>query len=174
MPIVDAEITFRLSGGAGNAAPNSSLGGVMSSTAWTGGTLHDLFDVISGDDNATSKVDYRCVYIRNGNATLAWGPNIKVWFSAVTAGGADLAIGLDPAGAGNGSTTGVATTIANENAVPAGVAFSAPTDKASGLSGPASVPASNVFALWIRRTATNSAAVNNDGATIQVQGDTPA
>lgn len=172
MAILDSEIQYRLSGGAGNTDPNASLGGVMSSTAWAGGTLHDLFDVVTGDENAASDVEYRCVYIRNANATLTWSL-IKVWFTAVTAGGADLAIGLDPAGVGNGSSTGVATTVANENTAPAGVTFSAPTTKATGLA-PASVPAGSGFALWVRRSATNSAAANNDGGTLQAQGDTPA
>ncbi len=173
MPIVDADITFRLSGGASNTNVNLSIGGVMSSTAWAGGVLHDLFEVISGDENAASTVDYRCVYVRNGHATLQWGPNIKAWLSAVTAGGADLAIGLDPAGVGNGSTTGVAATPANETTAPTGVTFSAPTTKATGLA-PANVAAGSVFALWVRRTATNCAAASNDGGTIQVQGDSPA
>jgi len=174
MAILDSDIQFRLSGGAGNTDPNASIGGVMSSEPWTGGTLHDLFDAISGDENAASDVEYRCIYVRNGHATLTWGPNIKAWFSAVTAGGADLAMGLDLAGVGNGSTTGVADTIADENTAPSpAVTFSAPTSKATGLA-PANVPAGNAFALWIRRTATNSAAQSNDGATIQVQGDTPA
>jgi hypothetical protein len=69
----------------------------MSSTAWAGGTLHDLFDVISGDENAASDVEYRCIYIRNNHATLTW-PSPVVWVSAETAGGANIAIGLDPAG----------------------------------------------------------------------------
>lgn len=172
MPIADSEIQWRLSGGGSNTDPNASLGGVMSSTAWAGGTLHDLFDAVSGDENAALDTEYRCVYIRNANASLTWS-NIKVWFSAVTAGGADLAIGLDPAGVGNGSTTGVAATIANENTAPTGVTFSAPTTKAGGLA-PANVPAGSGFALWVRRTATNSAAASSDGGTVFAQGDTPA
>lgn len=173
MAITGTDIVWRLSGGAGNADPNASLGGVISSTAWAGGTLHDLFDIVTGDENAASDVEYRCVYIRNSHATLTWGPNIKVWLASQTAGGATIDIGLDPAGVGNGSTTGVATTVANENTAPAGVTFSNPTTKAGGLS-PANVPNGSAFALWIRRTAANSAAAANDGATLQNEGDTPA
>lgn len=172
MAIADSDIQFRLSGGASNSNVNLSIGGVMSSTAWAGGVLHDLFDVITGDENAASTVDYRCVYVRNGHGSLTWS-SVKAWLSAVTAGGADIAIGLDPAGVGNGSTTGVAATPANETTAPAGVTFSAPTTKGTGLA-PASVPSANAFALWIRRTAANSAAAASDGATISVQGDTPA
>jgi hypothetical protein len=176
MPIADADITFRLSGGSGNSNVNASLGGVMSSTAWTGGTLHDLFDAVSGDENAASRVEYRCIYVRNGHGSLAWGPNIRAWFSAgPTAGGADLAIALDLAGQGNGSTTGVADTVATEDEAPApGLTFVTPTTKGTGLTLATSIPAGNAQAIWIKRTATNSAAASNDGGTIQVQGDTPA
>jgi hypothetical protein len=170
--IANTDIVWRLSGGASNSNVNASIGGVMSSTAWAGGSLHDLFDVVSGDENAASTVDYRCVYIRNSHGSLTWGPNIKAWLAAQTAGGATIDIGLDPAGVGNGSTTGVAATPANETTAPAGVTFSNPTTKAGGLA-PANVPAGSAFALWIRRTAANSAALANDGATLQVEGDTP-
>lgn len=174
MPVVDADIQFRLSGGAGNSSAAASLGGVMSSTAWTGGSLHDLFDAVTGDENAASAVEYRCIYVRNNNGTLTWGPNIKAWFSAVTAGGASLAIGLDLAGVGNGATTGVADTISAQDEAPApAVTFVSDTvaiSKATGISIP-NLIAGNAHAIWIRRTAANSAALANDGATIQVQGD---
>ena len=116
-------------------------------------------------------MEFRCVYVRNGHATDTWGPNIKVWFSAVTAGGANLEIALDLAGVGNGATTGVADTIGTENEVPApALTFTAPTTKATGLSIP-NLIAGNSHAIWIRRTATNSALQANDGATLEVQGD---
>ncbi len=172
MAIADADIQYRLSGGAGNSNVNNSIGGVMSSTAWAGGSLHDLFDVISGDENAASTVDYRCVYVRNNHGSLTWGP-IKVWLTAQTAGGATIDVGLDPAGVGNGTTTGVAATPANETTAPAGVTFSNPTTKSGGLA-PANLIAGNAFALWFRRTAANSAAAANDGATVRAEGDTPA
>lgn len=169
MPIVTGDIQWRLSGGAGNASAAASLGGVMSSTAWAGGVLHDLFDAVTGDENAASDVEYRCVYVRNAHATLTWQA-VLAWLSAQTSGAADIAIGLDPAGNGNGSSTGVATTIANEGAVPSGVSFSAPTTKAGGLSIGDLAPAVG-RAIWIRRTATNSAAQSGDGATIRCEGD---
>ena len=172
MPITSAEIQWRLSGGAANTNPNASLGGVMSSTAWAGGTLHDLFDLVSGDENAALEAEYRCVYVRNANASLTWS-NVVAWLSAQTTGGADMAIGIDPAVAGDGSTTGVATTVANENTAPTGVTFSAPTTKGTGLS-IGNLTAGQGRAIWFRRTTTNSAALSNDGATIRTEGDTPA
>jgi hypothetical protein len=55
--ITASDLQTRLSGGGANADPNASLGGVMSSTAWAGGVLHDLFDVVTGDENAASEVE---------------------------------------------------------------------------------------------------------------------
>jgi hypothetical protein len=172
MAIQSSDIQFRLSGGASNSNPNASVGGVMSSTSWAGGTLHDLFDVISGDENAASESEYRCVYVRNGHGTLTWEA-VKAWLTAAVAGGADLSIGLDPAGAGNGSTTGVAGSVANEDSAPSGVTFSAPGTKAAGLL-LGNINAGQAFAIWFKRTAANSAPLDDDGATLNVEGDTAA
>ncbi len=172
MPIATTDIQYRLSGGGANADPNLSLGGVMSSTAWAGGALHDLFDQISGAENSNSTVDYRCIYIRNGHGTLQW-QTVLAWMAAEVAGGADVAIGLDPAVAGDGSTTGVATTIANETTAPSGVTFTSPATKAAGLS-LGNLNAGLGRAIWIRRTATNSAAQDADGFTLRTEGDTAA
>ncbi len=56
---------------------------------------------------------------------------------------------------------------------PAGITFSAPTTKGTGLN-LGSLNAGQVRAIWIRRTAANTVAVSNDGATIRVEGDTAA
>jgi hypothetical protein len=77
-----------------------------------------------------------------------------VWVSAETPGGVNIAIGLDPAGVGNGSTTGV-------------------TSKGTGLAITDLAPGTG-RAIWLRRTATNSAAIDNDSATLSFEGDTNA
>lgn len=170
--ILPADIVMRLSGGAGNADPNASLGGVISSTAWAGGTLHDLFDVITGDENVALESEYRGLYVRNSHATLTLIAPM-FWLTSPVSGGADVTVGLDPAGVGNGSTTGVMATIANENTAPAGVTFSNPTTKAGGLAITDLAPG-NARGWWARRTTTNSAAINADGVTFNVEGDTAA
>lgn len=178
MAIVTADIQYRLSGGAGNTNPNASLGGVISATAVNLATpLNNLFDDITGDENAASDVEYRCVYVRNNHATLTW-QNVVAWLSADVAGGAALAIGLDNAGNGDGSATGVAATVATEGTAPGtgtpGVtAFSAPTTKAAGLAIGNLAPG-QARAIWFRRSAANTAAINNDGGTLRCEGDTAA
>jgi hypothetical protein len=177
--ITAADILFKLSiktGAAGNqsaqADPNASLGGFISTTQITDATLNNLFDNVSGDENAASTVDYRCFFVHNAHASLTW-QTVKVWISAEVAGGASAAIGLDPAGVTNLGAAGQATSIANETTAPAGVTFSAPTTKTAGLT-IGNIGPGQVAAIWVRRTAANTAAVDNDGVTIRCEGDTAA
>ena len=180
MPITSTDILFKLAvttGSAGNSTtqptPNNSLGKYISTTQLADATLNALFDDITGDENAASTVDYRCVFIHNAHATLTLiGP--MLWVSAEVAGGASVAIGLDTTAASAvGASSAQALTIANELTAPSGVTFTTPTTKSGGLSvgdlGPGQVKA-----FWVKRTAANSAALSNDGATFNVEGDTLA
>ena len=179
MPIASTDLLFKLSinTGPGNSTAqpnvNDSLGGFMSSTQVTDATLHNLFDVVTGDENAASDVEYRCIFIHNAHATLAL-QGAKVWISAEVAGGATAAIALDQTGVVTaGLATAQAERVANENTAPTGETFSAPTTKATGLL-IGDIAAGSVQAIWIRRSAANTAAVSNDGVTIRVEGDTAA
>lgn len=178
MPIASEDILFKLStksGSAGNseaqADPNASLGKYVSTTEITDATLNNLFDDISGDENADEDTEYRCFFVENSHESLPLLAT-KVWISEQVEGGADVTIGLDPSGVFyRGSSTPQATDVANEGTAPIGVSFSNPTTKGGGLS-IGTLPASGVQAIWVKRTATNSAAKNNDGVTIRVEGDT--
>ncbi len=175
--IVAGDIKTRYSvktGSAGNSTagtPSGSLGKYMSSTDWTGGSANDLFDDISGAENAASTVDYRCIFVYNTNAANAY-QNAVAWLSAETAGGASIAIGVDTtAASANNSASAQAVEIANETTAPAGISFSSPTTLGTGIS-LGSIPATQCRAIWIRRTAANTAALSNDGVTISFSGDT--
>lgn len=169
MPISSSDLLFKLSGGAANAAPNSSLGGAMSSTQITSAQVANLFDNVSGDESAAGDIEYRCFYIHNNHGTLAL-QNAVVWLSQLTpSADSEVDIGLDPAGNGQ-----PATTIADESTAPAGVAFSRPTSKAGALS-IGSLAAGSYRAIWIRRTINaGAAAVNADNCIVRVEGDTAA
>lgn len=175
--ITSGEILFKYSvttGSAGNTTASgqaTSLGKYVSTNAWAGGSANDLFDDISGAENAASTVDYRCIFVHNSNSANAL-QNAVVYLSAEVAGGASIAVGADTtATSALGSATAQALTIANETTAPAGVSFSSPTTSGAGVS-LGSIPFGNVKAFWIRRTAANSAALSNDGVTIAVTGDT--
>lgn len=180
MPIASTDILFKFSttaGAAGNTTASggagTSLGKYISTTLITDATLDNLFPDITGDENAASNVDYQAMFVHNNHATLTL-QNAFAWLAAEVAGGANTAIGVDATAASAvGSSTAQAVTIANKNTAPAGVSFASPTAKASGVS-LGSIGPGQVRAIWVRRSAANSAALNNDGVTIRVEGDTAA
>lgn len=179
MPIASTDILFKLSvtTGPGNstaqANPNLSLGEFISTTQVTDATLHNLFDLITGDENAASDVEYRCIFVHNAHATLTL-ENAVVWLSAEVAGGANAAISVDTTAASAvGSATAQAKEVVDEQTAPATQTFTAPTTKATGLV-IGNLTAGQVRGIWIRRSATNSAALNSDGVTLRVEGDTAA
>jgi hypothetical protein len=184
MAITAAEIVFRYSvktGSAGDTtaqatpthATTGSLGKYVSTTAWAGGT-NSLFDNITGDENAASTVDYRCFFVLNAHGTLTL-ENAVIYVSAEQAGGASVAIALDSTAISlKGATPAQALEIANETTAPAGpLTFSTPTTKAGGLVIGNLAP-NQVKAIWVRRTAANTAALNADNFTVTVAGDTAA
>lgn len=180
MAIAPSDIVFRYSttsGAAGDATAGTaagSLGKYVSTTAWAGGVANDLFDDISGAENAASTVDYRCVFVLNNHATLTL-LNATVYLSAEVAGGASVALAVDNIGpVAKGSASAQAAQIANETTAPTGTtAFSSPTTAAGGITLGSLAPG-QVRAVWVRRTAANSAALDADGVTIAVTGDTAA
>lgn len=176
--ITSGELIFRYSvvtGSAGNAVAGTaagSLGNKISSTAWAGGAANDLFDDISGAENAAGTVDYRCIFVYNSNTANAL-QNAVVYISAEVAGGANIALAADSTATSVlTSASAQALTIANETTAPAGpLTFTSPTTAGTGVS-LGNIPAGSVKGFWIRRTATNSAALSGDGVTIAVSGDT--
>lgn len=181
MPIVASDLLWKLSvktGSAGNSTagtPAGSLGKYISTTAWDQNTLaNNLFDVVTGEENLAAESEYRCVFIHNAHATLTLQTPV-VYIDSQVSGGADVTIGVDPAAAtAIGSASAQAASVTDENTAPAGVTFSgAAVSRATGL------PLSDLApgycrAVWVKRTTTNSAALDNDGFTLAVSGDTAA
>lgn len=179
MAITASDIKWKFSvktGSAGNSTAGTaagSLGKYISTTEITDATLHNLFDVITGDENAASDVEYRCIFIHNAHASLTW-ENVVVWLSSETAGGAAAAIAVDDiAASAIGSASAQADEVADESTAPTGETFSSPTTKGTGLS-LGSLAAGECRAIWVRRTAANTAALDNDGVVIRAEGDTAA
>ena len=181
MAIAASDIKVKLSvktGSAGNSTAqgnvNNSLGKYISTTEITDNTLNNLFDDISGAENAASTVDYRCIFIHNSHASLTY-QSAKVYLSAEVSGGASIAIAVDNVAASAiGSSSAQAEEIANETTAPtANGGFSAPTTTGGALS-LGDIAAGSCKAIWVRRTAANSAAKDNDGVTLTIFGDTAA
>lgn len=173
MPIAQSDISYRLSGGAANSDPNASLGGAMSDVEITDGALHNLFDPVSGQESNAGDVEYRCLYILNNHGTLTW-QQVQTWIaSQTTSTDTQISIGLDAAGIGDGSSTGVAATIADESTAPAGVTFTQPTSGSPIAIG--DIPPGEAIAVWVRRTVNaGAAAFNDDTAQLRAEGDTAA
>jgi len=181
MAITATDIHFRMSttaGAAGNStapgAAGTSLGKYITNADITDAALNNLFPDTTGDENAASQVDYQALFIYNAHATLAWQSPVA-WLSAETAGGTSLALGWDTtASSAVGNASAQAVTIANKNTAPAGASFTAPTTKGTAATTPGNIAATNVKCLWIRRTAANTVALDSDGGTVRVEGDTAA
>lgn len=181
MPIATTDLLLKLSNpaaAAGNvqpqANPNASLGKYISTTQLVDNTLNNLFDDITGDENAQAIVDYRCIFIHNNHATLTLMSAVA-WILSDVTGGATIAIATDNiAASAIASAAPQAATIANETTAPAGIGvFAMPVTKATGI------PLGNIGpgqcrAIWIRRTAANTPPLNNDGMQLRVEGDTLA
>lgn len=178
MPVASGDILWKFSvktGSAGNSTAGTaagSLGKYISTTQLTDNTLNNLFDDVSGAENAASDVEYRCIFLHNSHATASW-TGIKIWLQSEVAGGASIAIAIDDiAASAIGSASAQAAEIATEGDAPSGVgAFSSPTSEGAGLT-LGDLTAGQCRAVWLRRTAANTASLANDGVTLRAKGDT--
>lgn len=182
MPIVTADIKIKLStksGSAGNslaqADVDASLGKYISTTEFVTATANNLFDNVTGSENAASTVDYRCLFVHNSHATLDLEDAV-LYLSSQVSGGTTLAIAIDDVAAsaiGSSSAQAfVATTELTDPAAGVG-AFSSPSTAETALE-LGTIPAGFCKAFWVRRTAANTVAVDADGAAFVVLGDTAA
>jgi len=168
VPIASTDLEYRLSGGAGNTIPNSSLGGAMSTAG--GGVITDnvtdnLWDDVSGDEAAAGDTEYRGFYVKNTHATLPW-LSVVYWIASLTSSTDtefDIAVAAEAAGSSMAS-------IADESTAPSGITFSRPTTKGAGLS-VGNIANGSYRGLWIRRTVSAGAAAANDSGTIRNEGD---
>lgn len=172
MSILASDIKFLLSGGAANEDPNAALGGIISATEVVDDTLQNLFANITGAQHTAGATKYRCIYIKNNSAESA--ANVKVYLNSNTPGvDSAITIGLDLAGVGDGASTGVADTVANEDTAPSpAVTFTSADGFANALSVGA-MTAGQVIAVWVKLVITaGSTAQANDNAVIKVSVDT--
>jgi hypothetical protein len=189
--IVASDILMKLSapgattGNSVGGTAGNSWGNYISTTVISNTPLDNLFTDITGAENAAGQVDYACLFIHNntssGNSmlnTVAWLPT-----SSYVTGGATLQIAADPTGATTLSSSAqqAVKITANTNA-PSGVSgwvsntSTAPTSGNSYANGVylGTIQPGYVYAVWFKRTANNTAPVNNDGAGIQINFDTMA
>lgn len=165
MPLISGDFVTRLSGGAGNASGNASLGGAKSANAMST-AVDGLFDQTSSVEATAGDVEYRCVYLHNANATSTMLSAV-VWIGSNTpSASTTLAIGV-----GTAAVNGTEQTVADESTAPASVTFSEPATQGAALA-LGDVPAGQHKAVWLRRTVTAAApATANDPWTLNYYAD---
>lgn len=164
MAIQASDLHYRLSGGSGNAAQASSLGGVMSTTT---DATSGIFDDITGAESSSGVTQYRGVYLYNAHGTLSW-LTPKVWINPDTPSAdtdADIALAVEAVNVDM-------ATIANETTAPATVTFTnAAVSYATGLSIP-DIPAGGRKGIWLKLVVNAGATAAADSFTVNGQGDT--
>lgn len=113
---------------------------------------NNLWDDVAKIDALNGAIDYRCIYLYNNHPTEAF-LQVSVYGygesgNPASAGDA-FYCGADPAGAGNGLSTGLATTIATETNIPSGVVFSSPILASPLVLG--AIQPLEARAIWFRR-----------------------
>ncbi len=112
--------------------------------------INNVFDDINPAQALVGQIDYRCLYFKNNHPSLT-ATDVRLFISGLPADPQQWAIGLDPAVVGNGTSTGVAQTIASRTTAPSGVTFTTPLTPSSGLVLGTLAPG-QVKAFWERRT----------------------
>ena len=178
MAVTSSDVQRRLttkSGSAGNSlssTPGGSLGKYVATTVLTNASLHNLFDLVTGEENQASDIEYRCLAFLNNHATDSM-TNVKAFIVSQGADGVDFEIGPDPASAAPKGQSGAQfNEIADEDTAPSSVTFSAPATYAAGIIvGGGTIPAGSVAAIWIKRSAQNNASKAGDTVKIRLQWD---
>ena len=165
MPLITGDFVTRLSGGAANASGNASLGGAKSANV-AATTVDALFDQTSSAQAATGNVEYRCVYLHNGNASSEMLSAVVFVSSNTPSTSTTYDIGV-----GTAAVNGTEQTVASEAIAPTGVTFSAPSTAGTGLA-LGGIPAGQHKAIWLRRTINAAtAATASDPVTISYSAD---
>lgn len=166
-------IKFYLSGGttgAGNTDPNGSLGGVITTSEIADNLLHNLFDLVSGDDRTSGDTEYRCVFVESSYVDFLLS-NIEIWVeSLVSALEDDFSIGFVPSGVNSS-----AEIVADEDTAPTGVVWSTGYGVVNSISFGAGLLPNEYLGLWFRRnTVLGGTPVTDNSTTIQLRGNISA
>lgn len=145
-------IQLHLSGGTGNTISYGSLGGKRSSTQVTNNELENIFDNISRQEALIAKTEYRCLYVYNPSGAALTNTRIIISQHPTVS---NISIGVDPAGVGNGTTLGVATSIATEDTAPTNITFYGESEDQYEVA-LGTLKAGEGIAFWLKRQAETS------------------
>ena len=188
--ISQSDVLFKLSAPnatAGNVVagyPGTSWGGYLSTTVLPSTSLDNLFNDITGAENAAGQVDYACLFVQNNTATGNTMMNSVAWLPSAqfTGTGTSIAIAADPAGLTSVNSGFLqAARIQSSVIPPSGVSgWTAPANlipTAPNYTGGVvlgNVSPGQCIAIWIRRTALNSSLPSLNTLNLQVIFNTKA
>lgn len=113
--------------------------------------LHNVYPEFTKEDTETGITKYRCLYMRNMHPKIPLKNPILYIPVNTTSNATEIWAGIDPAGVGDGISTGVATTIINENTAPSGVFFTQATNRKEGIPLRVNLPPNGqCVAVWFR------------------------
>lgn len=165
--IAAEDLKVYLSGGAGNADPNASFGGAISSTELVSNSVNNLFALAPAAEAEAGSVKYRAVFIKNTHATLTF-ISPKVYISSNTPSATtEVKIALAD------ETGSPIETIADEDTAPDGPVFSTAADFANGLSLGDLAPG-ETKGIWIEYTINAGTGAVADQLTITAKGESEA
>lgn len=147
MPIVAGDLKFYLTGGAANADPAASLGGVISSVQFTDNSAQNLFNNVTPAEAAAGSVKYRALTFKNTSAFTAYAASIYISLETPSP-NTTIAIAYDSTGT---------QSIADEDTAPTGLSFSTPISFATAIA-LGDMAAGAVKRIWFKRTVTAGAA----------------
>jgi len=173
--IVPTDILLKLSAPNANSGssvagyPGTSWGGWISTSLMSSSTILDnLFNDITGPQNAAGQIDYACLFIHNNTAGINSMAGLVAWLpqTGLTGTGSTIAMAADPTGiTAINSNNPQALTITSAIVAPAGITtWVSPTNVTptspnyiNGLQ-LGNVAPSQCVAVWFQRTALASTA----------------
>ncbi len=148
-------LEIQLSGGAGNADINASLGGVVSGTALVDATNENLIDDIKRKEILVNKIEFRGFYIKNTNASTE--VHGAILFVDEDPNQTTIEMALDPAGSGDGVNDGVMQIISTEDTAPTSTVFEDNGEFRLKIPLPSLKPL-EMIGVWLRRTSSGTGA----------------
>lgn len=176
LTLTPATLQARLSTKSGSAgdslasSPATSLGKYLS-TSPLSGAIGNLFRPVTAAEATDGVTTYRCLFFTNTHATVSL-IGVRIWMAYYEPYGAEVAIGLDPAGVtADDSASAQAADIANEFTAPTGVSFTLNTTPLDGLKVLETVAPGDCFAVWVRRRVRPGVhASASDAVTLHIDG----
>jgi hypothetical protein len=164
MPIVAGDLKFYLTGGAANADPTLSLGGLTSSVLFTDNTLDKLFASVGPAEALAGSTKYRALTFKNTSALTAYAAAVYISQESTSA-DTTIEIAYDSTGT---------QSIVNEDTAPVGLSFSKPLSLATAIA-LGDVLTNGTARIWFKRivTAAAAAATADTGKVKVAVGTTP-